>query len=73
MRKTKPQQSVKPKLRQWVCKPCWELKYCPTGHSSSSSRFTPRIKAYRLSPGFTAALARSWLPVGSDQTTRCLE
>jgi hypothetical protein len=21
----------KPRLKQWVCKPCWELKYCPYG------------------------------------------
>ncbi len=30
-KKTKSRPQKKPRLRQWVCKPCWELRYCPYG------------------------------------------
>jgi hypothetical protein len=41
MSKTKPKSKRKPKVPHIVCKPCWELKYCPYG---------PYVEHFPLSP-----------------------
>src|ERR1051325_8469398 len=40
-RQNRRKSSLKPKLKSHICKPCWELKYCPYGPFAEFSPLSP--------------------------------